>query len=105
MQKPGLKRLLHVSATRGGSDYIMGGVGRLENSGEMLGANQQGEMIMYRKHFSFLMQVIDRGILTQPVTMQSAEFWIVWSFWTRDDEVLGNQMGYIRKGIGLGYMG
>jgi len=34
------------------------------------------------------------AILTQPVAMRRAEFWIVWSFWTtRDGEVLGNQMG------------
>ena len=33
---------------------------RLENSGEILGDNW-GKLIMDRKHFSFLKQVIDRG--------------------------------------------
>ena len=40
----------HVSDTRGGCDHI---VGRLESSGEILGENQ-GKVIMDRKHFSFL---------------------------------------------------
>ena len=35
----GMKGLLHVSATRGGSAYDMGRVVRLESSGEILGAN------------------------------------------------------------------
>ena len=39
MHETGLKCLLHVSAARGGSDYIVGRVGRLESSGEMLGAS------------------------------------------------------------------
>ena len=39
MYKPGLKGIFHVSATRGGSDYTMGRVVRLESSGEILGAN------------------------------------------------------------------
>ena len=39
MSKPRLKGLIHVSATRGGSDYAMGRVVRLENSGEILGAD------------------------------------------------------------------
>ena len=40
----------------------MGGIDRLESSGETLGANK-GKMILVRKHFSFLMQVIDRSHL------------------------------------------
>ena len=42
------------------------------------------------------------AILTQPVAMRRAEFWIVWSFWTRDGDVLGNQMGtaYMKKKTG-----
>jgi len=39
MDKPRLKGLLHVSDTRGGSDYTMGRVVRLENASEILGAN------------------------------------------------------------------
>ena len=37
--KPGLKGLFNDSATRGGSDYTMRRVVRLESSGEILGAN------------------------------------------------------------------
>ena len=62
MLKPGLNCLLHVSATRGKSDYTMGRGARVESSGEILGANY-GEMILDRKHFSFLEQVIDRDHL------------------------------------------
>ena len=40
----------------------MGRVVRLEMSGEIFGANY-GEVILDRKHFSFLVQVIDRGYL------------------------------------------
>ena len=37
----------------------MGRVVRLGSPGEILGANQR-KMILARKHFSFIMQVIDR---------------------------------------------
>ena len=41
--------------------------------------------------------------------MRRAEFWIVWSFWTRDGDVLGNQMGdaYMKteKGPDMGHIG
>ena len=57
-----LKCLLHVSAIRGGSDYTMKRVVRLESSGEIVGA-YWGEVILDRKHFSFLVQVIDRSPL------------------------------------------
>ena len=40
----------------------MGQVVRLESSGEILGGNKR-KVILDRKHFSFLMQVIDRGHL------------------------------------------
>ena len=40
----------------------MGRIVRLESSGEILGANL-GNVILVRKHFSFLVQVIDRGHL------------------------------------------
>ena len=36
MYKPGLKGLLYVSATRGGSDYTMGRVVRLESSDKLI---------------------------------------------------------------------
>ena len=39
MEKPRLKDLFHVSYTRGGSDYSVERVVRLENYGEILGAN------------------------------------------------------------------
>ena len=39
MEKPRLKILFHVSDTRGRSDYTVGRVVRLENSGEIMGAN------------------------------------------------------------------
>ena len=51
-----------VSDTRGGGDYTVGTVGsvvRLESSGEILGVNWE-KVILDRKHFSFLVQVIDR---------------------------------------------
>ena len=32
-------------------------------------------------------------ILMQTVAMWRAEFWVVWSFWIRNGELLGNQMG------------
>ena len=54
--------LSHVSDTRRGVDYIMGRVVRLKSSGEILGANL-GKVILDRKHFSFLLQVIDRSHL------------------------------------------
>ena len=60
MQEPGSKGIFQVSATREGSDYIMGRVVSLERSREILGADQ-GEVILYRKHFRLLMQMIDRG--------------------------------------------
>ena len=40
----------------------MGTVIRLESSDEILGANQ-GKVMLHSKHFSFLVQVIDRGHL------------------------------------------
>ena len=40
----------------------MGRVVRLESSGEILGTNYE-EIFLDWKHFSFLMQVIDRGHL------------------------------------------
>ena len=49
-----MKGFFHVSDTRGESDYTMGRVVRLENSGEIFGANW-GKIILNRKHFSFLM--------------------------------------------------
>ena len=52
MQKPGLKSLFHVSATRGGSDYAMIRVVRLESSGEILEANE-GEMILGHETYQF----------------------------------------------------
>ena len=53
--------LFLVSYTRGGSDTV-GRVVRLESSGEILGSNQ-GKVILDRKHFSFLIQVIHIGHL------------------------------------------
>ena len=39
MEKPSLKGWFHVSDTRGGGDYTMARIVRLESSGEILGAN------------------------------------------------------------------
>ena len=61
----------------------------LESSGEILGANW-GEVILDRKHFNFLVQVIDRGHPTQPVSMWKAKFWKFWSFRIRVGEPNGN---------------
>ena len=61
MEKPKLKGLFHVSDTRGGDDYTMGRVVMLESSGEILAANL-GKVILDRKHFSFLVQVILRHL-------------------------------------------
>ena len=60
MYKPRLKGLFHVSDIRGESDYSMGKVIRLEISGEIL-RPYQGKVILYRNHFSFLMEVIVRS--------------------------------------------
>jgi len=38
----------------------MGRIVKLESSGEILGADE-GKVILDRKHFSFIVQVIDRG--------------------------------------------
>ena len=51
-----------VSDTRGRDDYTMGRVDMIESSGEILEVNE-GKMILDRKHFSFLVQVINRGPL------------------------------------------
>ena len=40
MEKPKLKGLIHVTNTRGGSDFTMGRVVRLESSSEILGADK-----------------------------------------------------------------
>ena len=58
MEVPRLKGTFHVSETSGGGDHIVGKVIKLNGSGEILGT-QQGKMIMYRKHFGFLLQMID----------------------------------------------
>ena len=50
----------HVFATRGGSDYTVGMVIRRDGASEQLGSNY-GNMILNRKHFNFLGQVIDKG--------------------------------------------
>ena len=62
MYKPRLDVLFPVSDTRRGGDYIVGRVVRLERSGEILGADME-KMILDRKHFIFLVRVIDRGHL------------------------------------------
>ena len=53
-----MKDLFHVSDIRGVSDYIIGRVVRLESSGMILVTNY-----LDRKHFSFFVQVTDRGHL------------------------------------------
>ena len=50
-------------------------------------------MILERKNFSFLVQVIDIRYFYTDIGIRRAEFWIVWSFWLRNGEMLGNQMG------------
>ena len=62
MEKPRLKGLFHVSDTREGCDYTVGMIDGFESSGEILGANQ-GNIILDRKHFSFLVHAIDRAYL------------------------------------------
>ena len=54
-----MKDLFQVSDTRGGGEYTVGRVVSLESSGEILIDNYR-KVILDRKHFSFLMQVIDR---------------------------------------------
>ena len=51
--------MFHVSDSRGGGDNTIGTVVRLKSSGKILGANS-GEVILDKKHFSFLMHVIYR---------------------------------------------
>ena len=60
MKKSRLKGLFHVSDIRVRGDFTVERVVRLDSSGKILGANQ-GKVILDRKHFSFLVQVIDRG--------------------------------------------
>ena len=60
MEKVRLNDFFLVSDTQGlQTDYT---VVSLQSSGEILGANQ-GKVILDRKQFSFLMQVIDKGYL------------------------------------------
>ena len=52
MEEPRLDVLFYVSDNRVGGDYIMGKVGRLERSGEILGA-YYGKIIMNKYHSGF----------------------------------------------------
>ena len=47
-----------VSDTRGGGNYTVRRLVELKSSGEIFGANQ-GKVILDRKVFTFIMQVID----------------------------------------------
>ena len=55
-----MKGFFQVSDTRGGGDYIVGKVIGLECTALILGANK-GNVMLDRKHLSFLVQVMDRG--------------------------------------------
>ena len=50
MEKSRLKGIFLASDNRGGGDYTVGRVVRLERSGEILGANL-GNVILVRKHY------------------------------------------------------
>ena len=78
MEKPRLKGLFQVSDTRGGVDYTMGRIVKLDNSGEILGANQ-GKVILDMKHYSVLVQVTDTGHLNAAGGMRRVEFLNVWN--------------------------
>ena len=60
MEKPRLKSFLLVSETRDGGEHTVVKFVSLESYGEILGANYE-KVILDRKHFSSLVQVIDIG--------------------------------------------
>ena len=67
MEKSRLKGIFLASDNRGGGDYTVGRVVRLERSGEILGANF-GECDLGQEALSI------EVILTQPLATRRAEF-------------------------------